>query len=101
MFVNLGGVRYETTPHNSFILNYDNDMLNCVFLDFGDTCFAIPKDWPDYDEIVPKLLSDGVHEVDCGEFDYEDAPDRWVFDSLAKLVISKAIMLCQEAADEA
>lgn len=85
------GESLELTPDNTYIISYDNDMMDGVMIDIDDNYAFISAHTPGYDSLLDELDEAGVgyYGVD-GEVDWTEAPHSWVLQSVGRLVVRTA-----------
>ena len=76
---------------NSLILLYNNDLMDCVYIDLGNQYAVIsPHVYEEYDELADKLESVGASVLSVGDFDMRKPPHCYVIESLGKMIVASA-----------
>lgn len=98
MKINNGEI--DCTPDNTFVLRYPNDILNGVIIDLDDNYAFISDHTAGTDQLELDLENEGIETIEIEEgVDLTDAPHAWVVQSVIRLVIREAEIVCEEAAE--
>lgn len=103
MKIQVNGQEQDVPQENMAVVQYQNDLLNGLYIDMDDNYAFISAHCGDGNRAVIKdMRSGGVQTFDLTEHDVDlsEPPHLWIVNSMARIVVESAEQLCIEACDE-
>ena len=81
----------SVNPMTSMIMMYENDILDCIYIDMDDKFGVIsPHQYPNYDDLADTLEEAGATVMSVGMFDPEAGPHCYIIKSVTRLIVAEA-----------
>lgn len=86
----------SASPDNALIMLYENDLLDCVYIDLGQEYAVVsPHVYESYDELADKLEELGASVLSVGNFNMNEEPHCFVINSIGKMIVAEAESLLE------
>jgi hypothetical protein len=90
MNINVNGNSFDMNKENTFVMEFENDLLDGIYIDMDEEYVFVSKHTEVYEMLVPCCLKEDVFLIQSGEVDLDEPPYLWVVSALGRTIAEAA-----------